>query len=357
MTDIPGYETIRWQDNQVIMLDQRRLPEEEVYLICGDYREVVEAIRTLAIRGAPAIGVAAAMAAALGAINFQETDALAFQRHFHEVCQVIVQARPTAVNLSWALQRLEDLVAQNLAQGVDSLKAMVVAAAQAMLAEDIQINRRMGAHGQTLIQDGDAVLTHCNAGGLATGGYGTAVGVIRAAWEAGKRIHVWVDETRPVLQGARLTAWELGKLGIPHTLIPDNAAASLMAKGKVDCIVVGADRIAANGDVANKIGTYGVAVWAHHHHVPFYVAAPLSTFDFSLGDGSQIPIEERDPLEVTRIKGQCIAPVGCQALNLAFDVTPHTLIAGIITEYGICRPPLPASVAALQDAARSCPGV
>ncbi len=349
MTDIPGYETIRWQDNAVIMIDQRRLPEAEVYLTCTDYREVVEAIRTLAIRGAPAIGVAAAMAVALGAQACQETDPQAFQRHLHEICQVIVAARPTAVNLSWAVHRLEDLVAHNLAQGVDSLKAMLVA-------EDIRINRQMGAHGQTLIHDGAAVLTHCNAGGLATGGYGTAIGVIRAAWEAGKRIHVWVDETRPVLQGARLTAWELGKLGIPHTLIPDNAAASLMAKGKVNCIVVGADRIAANGDVANKIGTYGVAVWAAYHHIPFYVAAPLSTFDFSLSDGSRIPIEERDPSEVTSVKGQCIAPAGCPALNLAFDVTPHTLIAGIITEYGICRPPLPATVAALQDAARSCPG-
>jgi len=357
MADIPGYDTIRWQDNQVIMIDQRRLPEEEVYLTCSDYREVVEAIRTLAIRGAPAIGVAAAMAAALGALACRETDSRAFQRHFQDICQVIAAARPTAVNLTWAVARLQDLVAANLDQGVAALQASLVAEAQAMLEADIRINRRMGAHGQTLIQDGDAILTHCNAGGLATGGYGTAIGVIRAAWEAGKKIQVWVDETRPVLQGARLTAWELGKLGIPHTLIPDNAAASLMAKGRVNAIVVGADRIAANGDVANKIGTYGVAVWAKYHNIPFYVAAPLSTFDFTLSDGSQIPIEERDPTEVTQIRGHCIAPAGCPALNLAFDVTPHTLIAGIITEYGICRPPLPAAVAALQDAARSCPGV
>lgn len=357
MTDIPGYDTIRWQDNRVIMIDQRRLPEEEVYLTCTDYREVVEAIRTLAIRGAPAIGVAAAMAAALGALACRETDPVAFQRHFQEICRVIATARPTAVNLSWAVTRLEQLVAATLDQGVETVKTRLVAEAQAMLAEDIRLNRQMGAHGQTLIHDGDAVLTHCNAGGLATGGYGTAIGVIRAAWEAGKQIHVWVDETRPVLQGARLTAWELGKLGIPHTLIPDNSAASLMAKGRVNCIVVGADRIAANGDVANKIGTYGVAVWAKYHHIPFYVAAPLSTFDFTLRDGSQIPIEERDPLEVTQIRGQCIAPAGCPALNLAFDVTPHTLIAGIITEHGICRPPLPAAVAALQEAVRSCPSV
>jgi methylthioribose-1-phosphate isomerase len=206
----------------------------------------------------------------------------------------------------------------------------------------------MGANGQALIKDGDNVLTHCNAGGLATGGYGTAIGVIRAAWEAGKKIHVFVDETRPILQGARLTAWELGKLGIPHTLIPDNAAASLMAKGKINFIVVGADRIASNGDVANKIGTYGVAVWAHYHKVPFYVAAPVSTFDFTLTDGSQIPIEERDPKEVTEIRGCRLAPEACRALNLAFDVTPYNLIAGIITEKGVCAPPLPQSVPTLK---------
>lgn len=356
MTDIPGYETIRWQDNTVVLLDQRRLPQEEVYLTCTDYREVVDAIRTLAIRGAPAIGVAAAMAAALGALGFAETDPQAFRRHFHDICQVIAGARPTAVNLTWAVARLQALVEANGQLAVPALKELLVAAAQDLLQEDIQINRQMGAHGQTLINDGDAVLTHCNAGGLATGGYGTAIGVIRAAWEAGKQIRVWVDETRPVLQGARLTAWELGKLGIPHTLIPDNAAASLMAKGRVNSIVVGADRIAANGDVANKIGTYGVAVWAKYHNIPFYVAAPVSTFDFSLSDGSQIPIEERDPVEVTHIQGLCLAPRGCPALNMAFDVTPHTLIAGIITEKGICRPPLPAAVAALQNMSRSCPG-
>lgn len=356
MADIPGYQTIRWHDNKVILIDQRRLPEEEVYLTCTDYREVVAAIRSLAIRGAPAIGVAGAMAAALGAQAFAETAPEAFQRHFQDICLVIAAARPTAVNLTWAVARLQALVAANLSEGVTILKAKLVAEAQAILEEDIRINRQMGAHGQTLINDGDAVLTHCNAGGLATGGYGTAIGVIRAAWEAGKNIQVWVDETRPILQGARLTAWELGKLGIPHTLIPDNAAAALMARGRIRGIVVGADRIAANGDVANKIGTYGVAVAAKYHHIPFYVAAPLSTFDFTLADGSQIPIEEREPTEVTEIQGHRIAPAGCPALNMAFDVTPHTLIAGIITEHGICRPPLPAAVAALQDAARSCPG-
>ena len=349
MADIPGYDTIRWQDDKVILIDQRRLPDEEIYLTCTDYREVVDAIRTLAIRGAPAIGVAAAMGAALGALPFAATDRKNFPRHFHEICQVIGAARPTAVNLTWALDHMEKLVAAHPHLDVAGLKAKLVAEAQAMLQEDILINRQLGAHGQVLIKDGDTVLTHCNAGGLATGGYGTAIGVIRAAWEKGKKIHVLVDETRPILQGARLTAWELMKLGIPHTLIPDNAAASLMAKGRVNFIVVGADRIAANGDVANKIGTYGVAVWAQYHQVPFYVAAPVSTFDFTLADGGQIPIEERDPTEVTHIRGCRIAPETCRALNLAFDVTPHTLIAGIITEKGVCTPPLPPSVQALQN--------
>lgn len=349
MTDIPGYDTIRWADDKVILIDQRRLPDEEIYLTCTDYREVVDAIRTLAIRGAPAIGVAAAMAAALGALASPDTDIHTFQRHFHDICQVISTARPTAVNLTWAVDQMQKLVAAQTHLDIAALKAKLVAAARAMLQADITINRQMGAHGQLLIKDGDNILTHCNAGGLATGGYGTAIGVIRAAWEAGKKIHVFVDETRPILQGARLTAWELSKLGIPYTLIPDNAAASLMAKGKIDFIVVGADRIAANGDVANKIGTYGVAVWANYHKVPFYVAAPVSTFDFTLTDGGQIPIEERDPREVTEIRGCRIAPENCRALNLAFDVTPHNLIAGLITEKGICAPPLPQSVPALQN--------
>jgi methylthioribose-1-phosphate isomerase len=349
MTDIPGYDTIRWEDDKVILIDQRLLPDEEIYLTCTDYREVVDAIRTLAIRGAPAIGVAAAMAAALGALSFPDTTSQNFQRHFHDMCQVIAAARPTAVNLTWAVDHMEKLVVTHPHLDVASLKAKLVSEAQAMLQEDIAINRQMGAHGQVLIQDGDNILTHCNAGGLATGGYGTAIGVIRAAWEAGKKIHVFVDETRPILQGARLTAWELSKLGIPYTLIPDNAAASLMAKGKVNFIVVGADRIAGNGDVANKIGTYGVAVWAHYHKVPFFVAAPVSTFDFTLTDGSQIPIEERDPREVTEIRGCRIAPEACRALNLAFDVTPNNLITGIITEKGVCKPPLPQSVLSLQN--------
>jgi len=349
VTGIAGYDTIRWEDNRVVMLDQRRLPTQEIYLTCTDYHEVVEAIRTLAIRGAPAIGVAAAMAAALGSRQIQTADVAQFRQHFLDICRVIAAARPTAVNLMWGVTRMENLVAAQADASVSQLQASLVAEAHQVLAEDIAINRKLSEHGQVVIHQGDTVLTHCNAGGLATGGYGTAVGVIRAAWEAGKKIQVLADETRPILQGARLTAWELLKLGIPHTLITDNSAASLMAQGKVQVIVVGADRIAGNGDVANKIGTYGVAVLAQYHNIPFYVAAPMSTFDFTLASGAQIPIEMRDSREVTHINGLPIAPEGTPALNQAFDVTPHRLITGLITEVGIFRPPLEAALQAWQD--------
>ena len=348
MTEIASYDTIRWENDKVVLLDQRRLPEKELYLTCDDYRQVVEAIQTLAIRGAPAIGVAAAMAAALGVLKSPTRQVQEFQRHFRDICQVIAGARPTAVNLTWALKRMQALVAAHLDRGIDELKQLLVAEAQNILSEDIAINRQLAMAGQELIQEGDTVLTHCNAGGLATGGYGTALGVIRAAWEKGKKIQVIADETRPLLQGARLTTWELMKLGIPHTLITDNSAACLMAQAKIQLVVVGADRIAANGDVANKIGTYGVAVLAQYHKIPFYVAAPLSTFDFSLTEGGQIPIEERDSREVTQIQGHPIAPDGCHALNMAFDITPHGLIAGIITERGIILPPLPENLPALR---------
>ncbi len=351
MTGIAGYDTIRWEDNKVVLLDQRLLPTQEVYLTCTDYREVVEAIRTLAIRGAPAIGVAAAMAAALGALQIHTTESAEFRRHFQDICRVISAARPTAVNLMWGVARMEALVEARMQAGatVSQLQESLVAEGQQVLEEDIAINKKMGENGQAVIHEGDTVLTHCNAGGLATGGYGTAVGVIRAAWEAGKKIQVLADETRPILQGARLTAWELLKLGIPHTLITDNSAATLMAQGKVQTIVVGADRIAGNGDVANKIGTYGLAVLAHYHNIPFYVAAPMSTFDFSLAEGTQIPIEFRDSREVTHVNGLPIAPEGTPALNQAFDVTPNRLITGLITEVTIFRPPLPASLATWRE--------
>jgi methylthioribose-1-phosphate isomerase len=340
------YCSICWDDNKVRLLDQRRLPREEVFIETTNYRDIIEAIRTLAIRGAPAIGVAAAMGAALGALTLKTEDPKEFQIQFTYICREIAAARPTAVNLFWALDRMQAVAQEHAAAPLADLKARLVGEAQTMLKEDDTTNRHMAQHGQVVINDGHRVLTHCNTGALATGAYGTALGVMRAAWEAGKRFSVWVDETRPLLQGARLTTWELGKLGIPYTLIPDGAAATLMHQGRVDLAIVGADRIAGNGDTANKIGTYSVAVLARHHGIPFYVAAPLSTFDFSLTDGGQIPVEERAPEEVTRLYGQEVAPSEAAALNLAFDVTPNELISGIITEAGIARPPYSSSLKA-----------
>jgi methylthioribose-1-phosphate isomerase len=342
------YCSICWDIDKVKLLDQRQLPREEIYLEITDYHEVIEAIRTLAIRGAPAIGVAAAMGAALGALSLKTEDPKEFAIQFTYLCREIAAARPTAVNLFWALDRVQALAQAHAGEPVGLLKERLVAEAQIMLREDETINRRMAQAGQVVIHEGMRVITHCNTGALATGAYGTALGVLRAAWEAGKRFSVWVDETRPLLQGARLTTWELGKIGIPYTLIPDGAAAAVMQKGLVDLAIVGADRIAGNGDTANKIGTYGVAVLAHFHGIPFYVAAPLSTFDFSLTDGTQIPVEERAGEEVTHLWGQCLAPAGAQALNLAFDVTPNDLISGIITEGGVARPPYASSLKALR---------
>jgi methylthioribose-1-phosphate isomerase len=344
------YCSICWDANKVKLLDQRALPDQEIYLEITDYREIIEAIRTLAIRGAPAIGVAAAMGAALGALALDTDNPQEFLARFHDLCREIAAARPTAVNLFWALERVEKTVREMTGQPVKAFKERLVMEAQIMLKEDETICRRMAQAGQGLVHDGQRILTHCNTGALATGGYGTALGVLRAAWEAGKRFSVWVDETRPLLQGARLTTWELGKLGIPYTLIPDGAAAALMAQGRVDMAIVGADRIAANGDVANKIGTYSVAVLARYHEIPFYVAAPLSTFDFNIPDGSHIPVEERAGEEITHIRGLAVAPAGAPALNLAFDVTPHDLISGIITEKGVAQPPYSSSIKALRRA-------
>lgn len=338
------YCSICWDDNKVRLLDQRLLPQEETYIITTDYRDVIEAIRTLAIRGAPAIGVAAAMGAALGAMALDTEDPQEFQARFGEICREIAQARPTAVNLFWALDRVQKVAQEHAGEKVADLKARLVAEAQTMLKEDDATNRRLAQHGQVVIHEGNRVLTHCNTGALATGAYGTALGVMRAAWEVGKHFSVWVDETRPLLQGARLTTWELGKLGIPYTLIPDGAAATLMHQGRVDLVILGADRIAGNGDTANKIGTYSLAVLARHHGVPFYVAAPLSTFDFSIPDGDHIPVEERAPEEVTQLYGREVAPASAPALNLAFDVTPNELISGIITEAGIATPPYASSL-------------
>jgi len=306
---------------------------------------VAEAIQTLAVRGAPAIGVTAALGLAVGARAIEAEDFEHFWVRFSDICAVMAATRPTAVNLFWAIERMKACAQTHRQHAVADVKARLEQEAQHILDEDIANNRRMGMHGQALIADQTRILTHCNAGALATAGYGTALGVIRAAVEQGKRVQVIADETRPVLQGTRLTAWELHKDQIPVTLIADNMAASLMQRGLIDIVIVGADRIAANGDVANKIGTYGVAVLAQAHGIPFYVAAPLSTIDPSLPSGDRIPIEERQPEEVTHLGDRQIAPAGITVLNPAFDITPHAYVQAIITEVGVLRPPLDQSIA------------
>ena len=396
--------TICWKDGTVVLIDQRALPLTEQYLTCTDYREILAAIKDLTVRGAPAIGVAAAMGIALGALRLSGASPDAFRRAFEGICAEFAATRPTARNLFWAIERMkrccaaaldnmegsgpeaaggarerkrapeggfpppeacfltdgaavrrfaekrrstaavpEGAAGEPLPKGSgDSLQSVcgaLVAEAIRIGEEDIAINRRLGRHGRSLIPDNARILTHCNAGALATAGYGTALGVIFAAREAGKTLHVYADETRPVLQGARLTAWELQRGGIRCTLIADNMAGSLMQRGRVDLVIVGADRIAANGDTANKIGTYPLAVLAQAHGIPFYVAAPLSTIDPSLSDGGAIPIEERNPEEMTHLCGVRTAPEGIEVWNPAFDVTPNRLIAAIVTEAGVIRPP------------------
>lgn len=333
------------------LLDQTRLPGEEVYLECRSVGEVVQAIRTLQVRGAPAIGIAAAMGLALGAQGLDARTVPGFLAALEALGAELTAARPTAVNLAWAVQRLLRLARQAQDRSIPEIRAALVAEACALRTEDLAANRALGRQGQGLLPDPCRILTHCNAGGLATAGYGTALGVIRAAVEAGKRVRVWVDETRPLLQGARLTAWELTRLGIPATLITDSMAGWLMQRGEVDAVVVGADRIARNGDVANKIGTYGLAVLARAHAIPFYVAAPISTLDLALADGSGIPIEERAAEEVTHHGGRRLAPAGIRVFNPAFDVTPAGLVAAIITERGVARPPYPESLPGLAAAA------
>ena len=330
-----SFRTIQWRDDKVVMIDQTRLPAEELYNEYSDYEGVAEAIRGMIIRGAPAIGVAAAMGVALGARNIAAADHDGFFREFETVCSVMAGTRPTAVNLFWAIDRMKRVAAAGRALPLPELRQLLVAEAIRIEEEDLAICKAIGRNGADLIPAGATVLTHCNAGGLATAGYGTALGVIRAAHEGGKGIRVFADETRPWLQGARLTAWELMKDNIPVTLISDNMAGHFMKKGAITCCVVGADRIAANGDTANKIGTYSVAVLAKENNIPFYVAAPVSTFDLALPDGDHIPIEERTPLEVTHIKGIPIAPEGVAVQNPAFDVTPARYISGIITEHGV----------------------
>ena len=346
-------KTVEWTKEGVRMLDQRLLPNEEKYLTLYSYEEVADAIKKMVVRGAPAIGVAAAMGLALGASQSVGTSVADLEFDFKYMCDVMGATRPTAVNLFWAIERMRDVIKKAKSEGIrdeEEVKARLVNEALAIFQEDIDSNRAIGRHGAELINDGATVLTHCNAGALATAGdYGTALGVIRGAVDAGKRVAVIADETRPFLQGARLTAWELSKDNIPVTVITDNMAGHVMKQGKVDCVVVGADRIAANGDAANKIGTYMVAVLAKQHDIPFYVAAPFSTVDLSTATGEDIPIEERDPREVTHVRDHQLTPDGVDVHNFAFDVTPNELIAAIITDRGVARAPYTESLRTLAN--------
>jgi methylthioribose-1-phosphate isomerase len=333
--------TIAREDDIVVMIDQRKLPAQEVYVRCKTAAEVARAIKTMVIRGAPAIGVAAAMGIALGMRKSSATGTQKFAAEFYKICELMAATRPTAVNLFWAIERMKRsfAAAAEAGESVEQIKDRLDHEAQAIHDEDVASCRAMGAFGAEVVPPDARILTHCNAGALATAGYGTALGVIRGAVEAGKHVAVFADETRPFLQGARLTAWELIRDGIQTTVITDNMSGALMRQGRVDLVVVGADRIAANGDTANKIGTYSVAVLAREHQIPFYVAAPLSTIDLNTPDGAGIPIEERNAKEVTHMAGTQVAADGALIWNPAFDVTPHPLIAGIITERGIFRPP------------------
>jgi methylthioribose-1-phosphate isomerase len=340
--------TIEWRENKIVMIDQRRLPAEEIYVECRDYESVAEAIEKMIIRGAPAIGVAAAFGVALGFLKMgshEDPD-----EGFSRIYQRLKATRPTARNLFWALERMQWVYEENRGLALPAWQQRLIEEALAIEREDFEINKKISFYGKSLIKDGDAILTHCNAGGLATAGWGTAVGVIHTAFEEGKKIKVFVDETRPFLQGARLTAWELSKLGIPYVLIADNMAGWLMQKKEISLAIVGADRIARNGDAANKIGTYSVAVLARENQIPFYVAAPLSTFDFSLTDGSQIPIEERPAQEVKEINGRLITLPDAPVRNPAFDVTPARYVTAFITERGIICPPYDKNLAKIEKA-------
>jgi methylthioribose-1-phosphate isomerase len=338
------FKTLEWKKDKLVLLDQTKLPTKESYLECRSYQEVARAIRTMVVRGAPAIGVAAAFGIVLAALQSKARDPAVFLRDLSRAGQTLVATRPTAVNLLWAVQRMKRVAEESLGRGIAPVKKRLQEEAIQILQEDLQANREIGRQGQILIGQEASILTHCNAGALATAGYGTALGVIRAAFAAGKKIHVLIDETRPFLQGSRLTSWELMRDRIPCTLIADNMAGALMAQGKIHLAIVGADRIAANGDVANKIGTYSVARLCHAHHIPFYVAAPTSTIDLSIKTGAAIPIEERPELEITTLWGRPIAPKGVKALNPAFDVTPHRFVHAIITEKGIIQKPFRANL-------------
>lgn len=344
-------KTIFWKNNSVVLIDQNALPLVERYVTCQSYQDVIACIKDLTLRGAPVIGVAAAMGVALGARHLPPLTPGEFEKRFQAICDDIASARPTARNLFWALERMGRVIRTTRAVSQRQRVARLVREARRICSEDIQTNRKLGENGATLLADGDNILTHCNAGALATAGYGTALGVIRTAWKQRKKLHIYVDETRPVLQGARLTAWELKKEKIPFTLITDNMAGFLMQQGKIDKILVGADRIAANGDTANKIGTYSLAVLAKEHGIPFYIAAPFSTIDVSLKTGQSIPIEERKSEEVTQFRGVLCAPEKTNVYNPAFDVTPARLITAIITEKGVLKKPLRAAIARLYKGA------
>jgi len=346
---IADVRPVDWENGKVKLIDQTRIPEDFITLEFSDYRDVAEAIRSMQVRGAPAIGVTAALGIALGAQHIDEVEQERFLDRFYQIAEEFRTTRPTAVNLFWAIDRMIRAAEENSGASVDSMKSALVREALDILEKDIEINKRIGKHGAELLSDGNTVLTHCNAGALATAGYGTALGVIRHAAESGKKISVIADETRPRLQGMKLTAWELVRYNIPVTVITDNMAAWAMSKGMVDCVVVGADRIAVNGDTANKVGTYGVAILAKEHNIPFYVAAPMSTIDFSLPDGAHIPIEERCSTEVTHIGDVRIAPEGVSVCNPSFDVTPAKYISGIITERGVIRPPFDLNIKEVDD--------
>ena len=342
-------QTLEWTDSGVRFIDQTKLPTEETYVNCKTCEQVADVIRNMVVRGAPAIGVSAAMGIALGIKNSKAETVGDLKRDFDHCCEMMGKTRPTAVNLFWAIRRMQDKFESIRIRPLQQIKRDLIEEAQRMHAEDIAANQAMGRFGATLMPSKGGVLTHCNAGALATCGYGTALGVIRAAVEQGKKIHVYADETRPFLQGSRLTAWELMKDGIPTTVISDNMAGAMMKQGKIGAIVVGADRIAANGDVANKIGTYTVAVLAREHKIPFYVAAPFSTIDLDTPDGSKIPIEQRNTTEVTHIAGRQMVPDGVQVENPAFDVTPAEYVTAIVTERGIARTPYREALAKLAD--------
>lgn len=349
MTVNKNFYTLKWEKDHISFIDQRLLPLEEVYIKCSDYKQVAEAITSMVVRGAPAIGVAAAFGIAIGVLKSEQTTVSDLKKDFDRIANTMRATRPTAVNLFWAVKKVEAEFNKIVSETTDinKIKEKIVEVAVQMYDEDAEINRMIGVHGSELIKDGMNILTHCNAGTLATVDYGTALSVVRAAHGQGKKIHVYSDETRPFLQGARLTMWELMKDGIPCTLLSDNMSGYLMANKKIDAIIVGADRIASNGDAANKIGTYSVAVLAKYHNIPMYFAAPLSTIDMNTASGKDIPIEQRSIDEVRKVNGRFICPVDAMAVNPSFDVTPNSLITGIITDKGILYPPFEASIRTL----------